>query len=317
MSSGLIALLDDVAALAKAAAASIDDIAAQAGKAGVKAAGVVIDDAAVTPRYVEGLSPSRELPIVARIAMGSLRNKLLFLLPAALALGLFAPWAITPLLMLGGAYLCFEGTEKVLEAIWPHHHAEAAAPAEADPAALEETKVAGAIRTDFILSAEIMALTLATVPEAGFIRQAIVLALVGIGITLAVYGAVALIVKLDDAGLVLAGRAHPVPQRLGMLMVRGMAPLLVGLSVVGTAAMLWVGGGILLHGLELLGEARPAHAVEAVGAMAGAAVPAATGVVAWLVASGLAGLLGLATGLVMVLAQGFVVRPAMRMLGWR
>jgi uncharacterized protein len=315
MSSGLIALLDDVAALAKAAAASIDDIAAQAGKAGVKAAGVVIDDAAVTPRYVAGLAPSRELPIVARIAMGSLRNKLLFLLPAALALGLWAPWAITPLLMLGGAYLCFEGTEKVLEAIWPHAIVAAAAPVAGDPAALEEAKVAGAIRTDFILSAEIMALTLATVPEAGFVRQAVVLALVGIGITLLVYGAVALIVKLDDAGLVLAGRAHPVTQRLGMLMVQGMAPLLVGLSVVGTAAMLWVGGGILLHGLELLGEARPAHAVEMAGAMAGAAAPAASGVVAWLAASLLAGLLGLAIGLAMVFAHGFAVRPALRLLG--
>lgn len=314
MSSGLIALLDDVAALAKAAAASIDDIAAQAGKAGLKAAGVVIDDAAVTPRYVAGLAPSRELPIVARIAMGSLRNKLLFLLPAALALGLFAPWAITPLLMLGGAYLCFEGTEKVLEAIWPHAHAEAAAPADLDPAALEEAKVAGAIRTDLILSAEIMALTLATVPDAGFVRQAIVLGVVGIGITLLVYGAVALIVKVDDAGLVLAGRANPVAQRLGRLMVRGMAPLLVGLSVVGTAAMLWVGGGILLHGLELLGEARPAHAVAAAGAVAGAAVPAANGMVAWLAASVLAGLLGLAVGLAMVFAHGFVVRPAMRVL---
>jgi len=317
MSSGLIALLDDVAALAKAAAASIDDIAAQAGKAGVKAAGVVIDDTAVTPRYIAGLAPSRELPIVARIAMGSLRNKLLFLLPAALALGLFAPWAITPLLMLGGAYLCFEGTEKVLEAIWPHGPIEAAALADADPAALEEAKVAGAIRTDFILSAEIMALTLASVPEAGFVRQAIVLAVVGIGITLLVYGAVALIVKLDDAGLVLAGRTHPVPRRLGTLMVRGMAPLLAGLSVVGTAAMLWVGGGILLHGLELLGEAGPVHAVDAAAAMVGGAVPAAAGLVAWVAAATLEGLLGLAVGLALVLAQGFVVRPAMQLLGRR
>ncbi len=314
MSSGLIALLDDVAALAKAAAASIDDIAAQAGKAGMKAAGVVIDDAAVTPRYVAGLAPSRELPIVARIAMGSLRNKLVFLLPAALALGLWAPWAITPLLMLGGAYLCFEGTEKVLEAIWPHGPVEAVAAAvDLNPVELEETKVAGAIRTDFILSAEIMALTLATVPEVGFVRQAIVLGVVGVAITLGVYGVVALIVKLDDAGLVLAGRAHPLPRRLGTLMVRGMAPLLVGLSVVGTAAMLWVGGGILLHGLELLGEARPAHVVEALGAMAGAAVPAAAGAVAWVAASTLAGLLGMAVGLAMVLGSAIVVRPAMRL----
>jgi predicted DNA repair protein MutK len=208
MSSGLIALLDDMAALAKAAAASIDDVAAQAGKAGTKAAGVVIDDAAVTPRYVAGLAPSRELPMIGRIALGSLRNKLVFLLPVALALGLFAPWAITPLLMLGGAYLCFEGAEKVVEAAVPHPAPAQELPA-ATPAAEEEAKVAGAIRTDFILSAEIMAVTLASVPAEGFWVQAAVLATVGIGITLAVYGAVAVLVKLDDAGVALAARGGP------------------------------------------------------------------------------------------------------------
>jgi predicted DNA repair protein MutK len=246
--------------------------------------------------------------------MGSLRNKLLFLLPGALALGLFAPWAITPLLMLGGAYLCFEGAEKVLEALWPHAHAAVADTAHASETALEDSKVAGAIRTDFILSAEIMAVTLASVPDSGFWGQAAVLAVVGIGITLAVYGAVALIVKLDDAGLALAARAHAVPRRLGTLMVHSMAPLLRGLSVVGTAAMLWVGGGILLHGLELMGESGPAHAVTAAAQAVGATMPAAAGFVAWLVSSAIAGLLGLAVGLVVVLAQGLVLRPVAGLL---
>jgi predicted DNA repair protein MutK len=148
------------------AAASLDDVGAAAAKAGAKAAGVVIDDAAVTPRYVVGFAAARELPIVWAIALGSLKNKLLFLLPAALALSFFAPWAITPLLMLGGAYLCFEGTEKVIEAIWPHGaHAEAGPAAVEDAAAFEQRKIASAIKTDFILSAEIMAITLAAVPE--------------------------------------------------------------------------------------------------------------------------------------------------------
>ena len=296
MSSGLIALLDDMAALAKAAAASIDDVAAQAGKAGTKAAGVVIDDAAVTPRYVAGLAPSRELPMIGRIALGSLRNKLVFLLPAALALGLFAPWAITPLLMLGGAYLCFEGAEKVVEAVVPHP-APAQEQQAATPEAEEEAKVAGAIRTDVILSAEIMAVTLASVPAEGFWVQAAVLATVGIGITLAVYGAVALLVKLDDAGVALAARDGPVSRPLGLLMVRAMAPLLAALGVVGTVAMLWVGGGILLHGLETLGIAGPAHAMATIGAAAAGVLPALAGAAGWLAEALLPGLAGLAVGL--------------------
>ncbi len=210
MSIGLIALLDDVAALAKMASASLDDVAGQAAKAGAKAAGVVIDDAAVTPRYVVGFAAERELPIVGRIALGSLRNKLLFLLPGALALGAFAPWAITPLLMLGGAYLCYEGTEKVYEALFPHkahgHEEEVAAAADS---AMEDRRVASAIKTDFILSAEIMAITLAAIPEGSFWTKAAVLAVVAVGITVAVYGAVALIVKADDAGMALAANRNP------------------------------------------------------------------------------------------------------------
>jgi predicted DNA repair protein MutK len=208
VSVGLLALLDDVAALAKAAAASLDDIAAQATKAGAKAAGVVIDDTAVTPRYVTGFSPARELPIIWKIAKGSLRNKLLILLPAALALSLLLPQAVMPLLMLGGLYLCYEGVEKIAGLLFPHaahgHEAEAETPV-ADAGAFEDEKVAGAVRTDFILSAEIMTITLGAVPDAGLATQAVVLALVGVIITIGVYGVVALIVKADDFGVVLAG----------------------------------------------------------------------------------------------------------------
>jgi uncharacterized protein len=207
LSIGLIALLDDIAAIAKVAAASLDDVVTQAAKAGIKAAGVVIDDAAVTPRYVLGFAAKRELPIVGKIAAGSLRNKLLVLLPATLALSYFLPWMITPLLMFGGAYLCYEGLEKVLEAIMPnqaHAHEARLGTVALNPQTLEDEKVASAIKTDFILSAEIMAITLAAVPDESILMQALVLALVGIGITAAVYGVVALIVKADDVGVALA-----------------------------------------------------------------------------------------------------------------
>src|SRR5689334_8613638 len=196
MASGLLALLDDVVALAKVAAACLDDVATQTIKASAKAAGVVIDDAAVTPRYVVGFAAERELPIVGRIALGSLRNKILFLLPGALALSAFAPWAITPLLMLGGAYLCFEGAEKVYEAVFAHHghgdEADQEGGAGGDQAR-EDRRVASAIKTDFILSAEIMAITLAALPEGSFWMRAAVLAIVAVGITAGVYGVVALI----------------------------------------------------------------------------------------------------------------------------
>ncbi len=264
MSGGLLALLDDVAAIAKVAAASLDDVAAQTAKAGAKAAGIVIDDAAVTPRYVVGFAAERELPIVAKIAWGSIRNKLLLLLPAALALNALAPWAITPILLVGALYLCFEGFEKLHEMLAPSHAAaEEAGTTTADPAALEAAKVAGAIRTDMILSAEIMAITLSTVADRSFAMQAAVLALVGLGITVVVYGVVALIVKADDFGVALAARGGPLSRRLGEGIVRAMPHLLSLLSIVGTLAMLWVGGGIVLHSLAGYGWAGPEHAVEA------------------------------------------------------
>jgi uncharacterized protein len=299
VSVGLIALLDDVAGLAKVAAASLDDVAAHASRAGAKAAGVVIDDAAVTPRYVVGLAAERELPIIGRIALGSLRNKLLYLLPGALVLGLFAPWAITPLLMLGGAYLCYEGAEKVHEALWPHttegHGAVVGAGLDARQA--EERKVADAIKTDLILSAEIMAITLASVAEAPFWTQAVVLAGVGTGITAAVYGVVALIVKADDAGVALAGSGSPTARALGRGLVLGMPPLLKVLGVAGTAAMLWVGGGIIVHGLEGYGLSAVGHAIHVAAGAVGHALPAAVGGGAeWVVTAAGSGLFGLTLG---------------------
>src|SRR6056297_1779594 len=247
--SGLLALLDDVAGIAKVAAASVDDVVGQAAKAGAKAAGAVIDDAAVTTKYVHGFEASRELPVIWRIAKGSFKNKLLYLLPAGLALSAFAPWAITPLLMLGGGYLCFEGAEKVYHALFPHedkHVFKEDIPG--DPAHLEEEKARGAIKTDFILSAEIMTIALAAIPESNFWMEAATLAAVAVMITVAVYGAVALIVKADDVGLHMAERGRfGLTRRLGEGIVRAMPGFLKLLTIVGTAAMLWVGGAIILH----------------------------------------------------------------------
>jgi uncharacterized protein len=254
MASGLAALLDDVAGIAKIAAASVDDITGAAGKAGIKAAGVVIDDTAVTPGYAVGFTPDRELPIVGKIAAGSLKNKLLFLLPGALLLSAFASWAVTPLLMLGGAYLCFEATEKTLEALGHRiHHDEDVVHTEElalSSHELEKQKISGAIRTDLILSAEIMAIALADVADRPLAIQAAALAVVGVAITVIVYGAVALIVKMDDIGLHMAEQRSRGAQAIGRALVHAMPTLLDGLTIIGTAAMLWVGGGIIVHGLE-------------------------------------------------------------------
>ena len=296
MATGLIALLDDVAALAKVAAASLDDAAGQAAKAGSKAVGVVVDDAAVTPRYVTGFAAERELPIIGKIAVGSLRNKLLFLLPGALLLSWLAPWAITPLLMAGGLYLCFEGAEKLVEAIWPHEPGDAETTT-GDPASLEAEKVSGAIKTDFILSAEIMAITLAAVADAPIVNRAIVLGIVAIGITALVYGVVALIVKADDAGVAMArSKGGALVQGLGRGLVAGMPGLLKLLAAIGTAAMLWVGGGIIVHGLEGYGITEPGHSIAAAAKAAAAAIPPAAAVVGWLVGAIGAGLVGLLLG---------------------
>src|SRR5262245_27587710 len=320
MSIGLIALLDDVASLAKAAAASLDDIAGQAAKDGTKAAGVVIDDTAVTPRYLTGFAAERELPVVGKIAVGSLKNKLLFLLPAALTLSLLAPHAIMPLLMLGGLYLCYEGTEKVYESLFPHaaqKHEAALEPIAADPKSFEDQKVASAIKTDFILSAEIMTITLGAIPDVGPWTQAAVLASVGIGITIAVYGVFAIVVKADDVGLALAqvdtSSALGPPVRLvGRLLVRSMPYFLRVLGIVGTAAMIWVGGGILLHGIESYGWSWPSHLLRDAGGAAQQAIPPIGPFLAWLVGAAGAGLVGLAVGLLAIPVMSSVLSPLLR-----
>jgi predicted DNA repair protein MutK len=304
------------------AAASLDDVASQAAQAGAKAAGVVIDDTAVTPRYVVGFSAKRELPIVGKIAMGSLRNKLLILLPAAMALSTFLPSAITPLLMIGGAYLCYEGVEKVYEAVVPHHaHAHEAqlGTVALNPQTLEDEKVAGAIKTDFILSAEIMAITLASVPAGSVLTQAFVLAVVGIGITIAVYGAVALIVKADDVGVALASNQKAsalgaLSRALGRGLVLGMPGFLKFLSITGTAAMIWVGGGIIVHGSETYGLTSVAHAIHVAAEAAAHALPPVAGAVEWAVGAAGAGLVGLLIGGALIPVMEFAVAPAWKVL---
>ncbi|WP_416909247.1 MAG: DUF808 domain-containing protein [Polymorphobacter sp.] len=302
MAAGLLALLDDIAVIAKVAAASVDDVSGMAAKASAKAVGVVVDDAAVTPRYVTGFSAARELPIVAKIAKGSLRNKLLILLPLCMALAAFAPWAITPLLMAGGTFLCFEGAEKLLDLIRPHDEAKAVT-LEADPAAREQTMVAGAIRTDFILSAEIMAISLATVSDAGLARQAVVLAVVGIAITALVYGVVALIVKADDMGVALyrnPGFTGSFGRAAGRRIVLTVPKLLGALATIGMAAMLWVGGGIVLHGLEEFGLGAPSHLLHDAAAAASGVSGWLGPVLGWLVGATGAGVFGLALGALVV-----------------
>ncbi|WP_396594108.1 DUF808 domain-containing protein [Brevundimonas sp. R86498] len=295
MPSGLAALLDDVAAIAKLAATSLDDASAAAGKAGSKAAGVVVDDAAVTPRYVTGLSPARELPIIWKIALGSVRNKLLILLPAALILSAFAPWAITPILMLGGAYLAFEGAEKLMEAFGGGHH-DTAEEATGDPATLEATKVAGAIRTDLILSAEIMAISLADVADQPILTQGLVLAIVGLAITAGVYGVVGLIVKMDDIGLHLAqGRSNAL-QGLGRGLVKGMPVVMSAIATIGMAAMLWVGGGILVHGAHTFGVVWPEDIIHHAAVATAAVLPFGQPVVEWLVTALGAAIVGILVG---------------------
>lgn len=318
--SGLLALLDDVAGIAKIAAASVDDVAAGAAKAGAKAAGVVIDDAAVTPRFVHGFDASRELPIVGKIALGSIRNKIVFLLPAALLLSAFAPWVITPLLMLGGAYLCFEGAEKVLHALFPHApHADGHVeddPA-GDPAHLEAEKVSGAVKTDFILSAEIMTIALAALPEGQPVwMQAFALALVAVGITAVVYGGVALIVKADDAGLwmVRTGRLG-LTRALGRGLVRLMPVLMAVLSIVGTAAMIWVGGSIVLHGLAELGWPLPYDTIHHLAEALAHGVPEAlAGFTLWAVTAACDGVFGLGLGLALIPLAMYLIDPAIAAL---
>ena len=307
-----MALLDDVAGLAKMAAASVDDIAGQAAKAGSKAAGAMIDDAAVTPKYTQGFSPARELPIVWRIARGSLINKLAVLLPAGMALSTFAPWLIPPLLMLGGAYLCYEGAEKTAHAVGfgKGHGGPDGSHAEGGKAHIEESKVAGAIKTDFILSAEIMTISLAAIPKSNFWMEAATLALVAVGMTMLVYGAVALIVKADDMGLFMAEQGRfGLTRATGRGIVQAMPVFMQLLLVVGTAAMLWVGGSIILHALDQMGYPMVYDWIQHVAMSAAGGMGAWAGAVQWTVTAGIDGILGLAIGAALIPLGVKVIKP--------
>jgi predicted DNA repair protein MutK len=300
VAGGLVALLDDVAVLARAAAASIDDIGVAAAKAGAKAAGIVIDDAAVTPQYVRNLASERELPIIKRIAVGSLRNKFLIILPVVLLLSQFLPWLLTPILMLGGVYLCYEGAEKVWAKV-AHHDAHGADEEEAQD---EKTLVSGAVRTDLILSAEIMVITLNEVIDEPFWSRLAILALVAVVMTVLVYGVVALIVRMDDAGLRLA-QLSGTAATFGRGLVRAMPVVLTVLTVVGTAAMLWVGGHILLVGADELGLHFLYEAVHHMEAAAHGATGVLGGLVGWLVNTVASAILGLIVGALAVLVMTF------------
>ena len=292
MAGGLLALLDDVALIARTAAASADDVAGMTAKTSAKAAGVVIDDAAVTPQYVSGVTPARELPMIWRITKGSLRNKLLIILPIALLLNAFAPWALTPILMLGGTYLVFEGAEKIA------HKFSSNADEEAEKAANkseedEDHLVNSAIRTDLILSAEIMIISLDEVKDQPVWMEAAVLVAVGIFITLAVYGAVGLLVKIDDIGRGMIERGNA--PKLGRALVKAMPHVLNAIGVIGTVAMLWVGGHLIIRGLdEVVGWHWPHHIIalgqEAVGG----------GALGWFVETGISMVVGLIVGCIVL-----------------
>ncbi len=301
MAGGLAALLDDIAAIAKVAAASIDDVGAAAGKASAKAVGVVVDDTAVTPRYVHGFLAERELPIIWKIAKGSLRNKLVFILPVAILLSQFVPWLMTPLLMVGGSYLGFEGAEKVLEALLHAKHEEGPKEELAGLGTPEHEKrmISGAIRTDFILSAEIMAIALAEVTSEPLLSRILILAVVGVVITALVYGVAGVIVKLDDIGLALAARKSRRVQTFGRGLVSAMPYVMRVISTIGIAAMIWVGGHLVLSGSYTLGWHAPYgfvhHLEEAVSAVAGVG-----GLLAWLVDTVASALVGLLVGFAVV-----------------
>ena len=299
MAGGLVGLLDDVAALAKLAAASVDDVGAAAGRASVKTAGVVVDDAAVTPAYVQGLTANRELPIIRRIALGSLRNKLLIILPAALLLSAVAPTVVEVILMFGGCFLAYEGAHKVIHALRRDDH-DHDVPAAATGPEAEAGIVKGAVRTDFILSAEIMVIALKEVLDEPVVSRGVILAIVGVIVTVGVYGVVAVIVKMDDVGLKLAERPSQGAQRVGRALVSGMPKLLSVLSVVGTAAMLWVGGHILLVGFDELGWTTPYHLVHELEHLVDG-VAGIGGVLAWMVNTAASAVVGLVVGSVIAL----------------
>lgn len=290
MAGGLFALLDDVALIARSAASSVDDVAALAGKTSVKAAGVVVDDAAVTPQYVEGIKPQRELPMIWRITKGSLINKLVIILPIAMILSWIAPWALTPILMCGGTYLCFEGAEKILHHLLPHREKETESVQEKGADA-EDSLVKSAITTDLILSSEIMVISLNEVIDQPFWMRLAALIFVGILLTLGVYGAVGLLVKMDDIGMALNKR-HNGKSTVGNALVKGMPIVLDIIGVIGTAAMLWVGGHIVVKGLHEFGMDQPHEFIASV------TDKISNGALAWLADTGMSMVCGLVLGVV-------------------
>ncbi|MGP6088329.1 DUF808 domain-containing protein [Antarctobacter jejuensis] len=307
--SGLLALLDDVSAIAKVAAASVDDIGAAAMKAGSKTAGVLIDDAAVTPKYIQGFEPARELPIIWRISRGSLINKLVFLMPAALLMAAFAPWLVWPLLILGGCYLCFEGAEKIVHVLMPHDEHSGGPDGShdvGDPTHLEEAKIKGAIKTDFILSAEIMVISLSAIDAPNFWMQAATLAVVAVLITFVVYGAVAIIVKMDDVGLWLSrvGRLA-ITRGIGRFIVKFMPWLLKALAIIGTAAMLWVGGHIITSSLKEMGWKTPYQTVHDIAHSIGQG----DALIEWGVTAGIDFVIGFVIGLILIPVGTKLVAP--------
>ncbi|GAA1474295.1 DUF808 domain-containing protein [Corynebacterium felinum] len=299
MPGGLAALLDDVALIAKTAAASVDDVAAAAAKTSTKAAGVVIDDAAVTPRFVQGVTPARELPIIWRITKGSLFNKLIIILPIALLLNAIAPWLLTPILMLGGTYLAFEGAEKVWEHISGHHHGE-----DDDGPKDENALVRGAITTDLILSAEIMVISLNEVADQSIWMEAAVLFTVAIAVTVAVYGAVGFLVKMDDLGLKMMAKDSSTARRFGRGLVQAMPKILSVIAFIGMLAMLWVGGHILLVGADELGLHAPYHFVHGLAEKA----HHLGGFVMWLIETFFSLITGLIVGAIVVVIMHLIPR---------
>ncbi len=316
--SGLLALLDDVAAIAKTAAAQVDDITTQATSVGAKTAGILIDDTAVTPKYVHGLPAARELPIVWKIAKGSIFNKLIILLPIAMLINAFVPFAFVPLLMLGGFYLCYEGAEKIVHALGPKHgHSQMKNDPAAKGAVLEQQRVAGAIKTDFILSAEIMTIAQSQIEVTSIWHEGAILGVVAVMMTAFVYGSVAVLVKIDDIGLKMCqdGRLSGT-RALGRGLVHAMPHILTVISVVGTAAMLWVGGSIVVHSLEGFGFHMIPDFIHHTADAAAHQLEAAKGFVKWLVTAALDGVLGLALGLVLVPVVQRGLKPAIAIFGF-
>lgn len=298
MATGLAALLDDIAALVKLTASSLDDVAAGVAKAGSKAIAVVVDDTAVTPQYVEGIDPKREIPIIGRIAKGSLVNKGIILV-GALLLSAFAPWALTPLLMAGGSYLCFEGAHKIWGKLTGHGEAQAAV---TEGGQAEDAIVKNAVRTDFILSTEIMVIALAEVTEQNIAYRAAILAVVAVLITALVYGIVACLVKIDDLGLHMASKESSATRKMGRGLVKAMPKALSAITVVGVAAMLWVGGHLLVSGSDKLGWSAPHDVVHSLSS----AVP--RGFLSWIVETSCSLAVGFVFGSLIVAFQAAVGR---------